>query len=187
MKCIVPFVCGSLFLFELLRILRHINSLRKSVRKLEPILRKVLTYVLSVIIDSNAVSPSVYLIGDKGSLLEVVSEPLSSFEMKEKLNSAWKRHCSALEANKAAAAAALLASGDQNQSSAVLSDAATAKALLQANEDLRLAENAANESNISVEDKIERAQRLVKAKREQKMAEEAEVNYIDYFNSRFIE
>ncbi len=138
--------------------------------------------VFILFLDTTATCPCIYLIGSKGIPLEIIVSPQTSLELKEKFSSAWNRHCIAINAVAAKPSSSGGAGDVQKQeSSSFPGISVTAQALLNANEAVRVAENDVNQENLSLEEKMARAERLVAAKRKQKLAEEAEVVFLFYY------
>lgn len=131
-------------------------------------------------LDPGAPCPSIYLIGDKGALLEVIKEPMSAGEMKKRFTEAWDKHLQGLNKTPAGGDAQPQPKGSGSGSGGDVSKPSalnvSKKTLEEANEAVKEAENAANEAGLTLEQKIERAKVLAAAKREQKLAEEAEVS-----------
>jgi hypothetical protein len=139
---------------------------------------------------SNAAAGSIYFIGNLGAVLGFTDSSKSSAELKGMIDMAWQKYLSppvALQpspvagtgasSSRTSSAVAAAPGGTQQQAStgrpAEVSN--TAQALANANEAVRVAEEAVGQDNLTLEQKIERAQQLATAKRQQKFAKEAEV------------
>jgi len=129
---------------------------------------------------NNAPAGSIYLIGNAGAVLELMNSPTTPSDLKTVLDSAWTKHSGTGSAQpvQQQKPSTTSTSSTSEPSTRRGESSNTAQALANANEAVRVAEVAASQSDLTLEQKIERAQQLAAAKRQQKLAQEAEVTVV---------